>query len=624
MAKKPKKVTSKDAAAGVPSPAQAAAPKALQVVPIEPPPPRLRATRAAAFPADGERGTRYTLPRELETGSPVGYRTRVPLSRAEAEVCLPLLSMGRPTAFAPGPPVSEQAFFEEASLGVLSARQSTNFRGHLQTSFGPEDSARIAHLLRGLQGLEAEPLDDAAYTHIVLSRPYRTPFTLLLTFVGHHKLTSGIGVVQRALDKRLKHADDIPTIGYLQHLHVGILADAMERAAVVASDGARRAQVFMAPFSGRWRDVNKPLCHALEEMAGRTLKQRSEGWQVALVAQVGYATEGERINLPRPIARKLGANLLAFRSERILPGENQEDKAPPQYHEPQGMDVPEELTVQAGRAAYNAFGHWTGTPRDASKSLLLLERIDALTPAGRARVDDIRKQLHDVTDKVVEHMPAWADLPMGRSLTRNAERGRKAFALVGQRVYITGLSRPEIGGSGLDWVHAVRAVGAAASRSALYAELMGVVDLPEDADLLAGVCLMAGPVNQNDIGKQFHGHEDLLTPGHAGRDPTSLLVWTLKAKTVADPIGNEEQLLNPARKGALVDLRPAPHEVVRVARGRKLHGLRQVPGRSNQERAFGDVGNFVVSPQGHAIPGNRGMPWPKPLASAPVWNEERS
>jgi hypothetical protein len=33
-------------------------------------------------------------------------------------------------------------------------------------------------------------------------------------------------------------------------------------------------------------------------------------------------------------------------------------------------------------------------------------------------------------------------------------------------------------------------------------------------------------------------------------------VWTVKAKTVADPIGNEEQLMNPAQKGALVDLRP--------------------------------------------------------------------
>ena len=44
--------------------------------------------------------------------------------------------------------------------------------------------------------------------------------------------------------------DDIPTIGYLPHLHVGILADAMN-AAVIASEGRRRALGFMAPFCGR-------------------------------------------------------------------------------------------------------------------------------------------------------------------------------------------------------------------------------------------------------------------------------------------------------------------------------------------------------------------------------------
>ncbi len=82
--------------------------------------------------------------------------------------------------------------------------------------------------------------------------------------------------------------------------------------------------------------------------------------------------------------------------------------------------------------------------------------------------------------------------------------------------------------------------------------------------------------------------------------------------TVADPVGNEEQLMNPRRKGALVDLRPAPHEVV-VVEGRPM---RQRQGRTNQERAFGELGNFVVSPEGEEIPGNRGSPWPR------VWSEE--
>jgi hypothetical protein len=96
-------------------------------------------------------------------------------------------------------------------------------------------------------------------------------------------------------------------------------------------------------------------------------------------------------------------------------------------------------------------------------------------------------------------------------------------------------------------------------------------------------------------------------------------VWTLKAKTVADPIGNEQQLLDIKRKGALVDLRPGPHEVVAVRRGSTLEPLRQREGRVNTERAFGDVGNFVKDAEGREIPGNPGSVWPSELADAPLW-----
>ena len=144
-----------------------------------------------------------------------------------------------------------------------------------------------------------------------------------------------------------------------------------------------------------------------------------------------------------------------------------------------------------------------------------------------------------------------------------------------------------------------------------------MTDLPENCDLLAGVCLMAGPVNQNDIGKTYFGAKDLLAEGRDGRDPTSLLVWTLKAKTVADPIGNEEQLLNATRKGALVDLRAAPHEVVEVEREGVRRPMRLRDGRVNAERAFFDVGNFVADPSGRAVPGNRGAEWP--WRDEPVW-----
>ncbi|MFY0579948.1 hypothetical protein ACN28S_41985 [Cystobacter fuscus] len=126
-------------------------------------------------------------------------------------------------------------------------------------------------------------------------------------------------------------------------------------------------------------------------------------------------------------------------------------------------------------------------------------------------------------------------------------------------------------------------------------------------------------MNQNDIGKQFFGGKDLLEHAFAGREPTSLLVWTFKAKTVADPIGNEQQLLDAARKGALVDLRPGPHEVVAVRRGTVPGPMRRSGERVNAERAFGDVGNFVTDPEGREIAGNRGTPWPAHEADAPVW-----
>lgn len=596
-----------------------AAPKGLQVVAIAPPPADKQVRRDAVFAAEGEKRNRYHLPAALDSGSPVGYRHRVPLTSAEAQDALALLALDRPTAFEPGAAITEQALFEELSLGVLSARQSTNFRGQKQVTFGPEDSRRIAHLLRGLDQREADVLDDAAMTHVVLTRPYRTPFTALLTLVGHKAGVSIATVPWRLWNKRTRHVDDIPTIGYLRNLHLGILADAMERATVIASEGTRRAQVFMGPFCGKPRRSNRPMIRALEELCGLRLEDKAVGWRISLVAQVGQVPEAQRVTLPRAVWRKVGANLLALRSERVQPGVNAEPKAPPAYQERQGMDVPDALTVQAGRAAYNAFAHWTGLSREVAKEVLLMDRIDVLSPGGKERLRELRAMLESVTDEVVKRMPKWIDLPAGRLFSRNANKSRKAFALVGQRIYITGVSRKALTRLGLDWELALQACGAAAARGALYAELMGVVELPDTCDLLAGICLMAGPVNQNDIGKQFYGHEDLLARNHAAAAPTSLLVWTLKAKTVADPIGNEEQLQNPKRKGALVDLRPAPHEVARVRVGGQLANVRQRGGRTSTERAFADVGNFVTDPAGTDIPGNRGEAWPEAWAQSPVW-----
>ena len=588
--------------------------KPVEVVPIQAPPASQRVKRDARFAQEGDRRNRYTLPAALDTASPIGYRTRVSLTLGEAEQAMRLLSMSAPTEFGPLCAISEGELFEEVSLGVLSSRQSTNYRGHRQTTCGPEDSGWIARLLRdmGHEGV----LDGACMTHVVLSRPYRTPFTMLLTLVGHKPLLSLATVPLRMWRKRYRHVDDLPTIGYLQDLHIGVLAESLERASVLASGGERRANVFIGPFD---REAHPAPVEELERICGLTPAERARGWNVAMVAQVGVAAAGEAVDIPDAVCRKLAANLLAYRSERIQPGVNAEDKAPAQYQARQDMDVPDDLTVQAGRAGYNAFHRWTGLDREKAKALLLLDRIDVLTPGGKARLREVRKELNDITDWVIRDMPLWADLPVGRAFSRNANRGRKAFALAGQRIYVAGLSRAEVDALGLNWKTAIRALGASAARCALTAEIMGSAEIPEGCDMLAGICLMAGPVNQNDIGKQSYGRADLLAPNHAHRDPTSMLVWSLKAKTIADPIGNEEQLLNAARKGALVDLRPGPHDVVTLRRAGKLAPMRRRDGRINAERAFADQDNFVRDADGTEIPGNRGSAWPRAWRAESQW-----
>ncbi|MEE2959335.1 MAG: hypothetical protein VYA34_01220 [Myxococcota bacterium] len=593
-------------------------PKELYPVKLDAPPASQRFKRDASFAQAGSKKNRYTLPDELNSHSPVGYRTRISLSESEVEEALGLLALSRPTAFETTDSPTEQELFEECSLGVLSSRQSTNFRGHQQVTFGPKDSAKITRLLRKMEGGNVEALDNATHTHVVFSRPYRTPFTMLLTLVGHEPMKSLVTVPMRIFEKWTKFKSDIPTIGYLQQLHLGILADAMERAAVLASGAQRKAQVHLAPFCGS-RVGNRKAIRELEKLCGLTRREKMLGWRVSLVAQVGQVAPPERTPIKPEICRQIGANLLAFRSERIQPGVNQEEKAPEGYQQRQDMDFPEEVTLMCGRAAYNAFAHWTGCCREAAKEFLLLDRVDVLTPNGKERLRSIRQDLSDITDSLVADLPLWADLPSGRTFSRNAGLGRKAFALVGQRIYIAGLSRTELFKHGMDWELAVCAVGAAASRSSLFAEIMGCYELSDECDLLAGTCIMAGPVNQNDIGKQFYGYRDLLHSKYGNMDPTSLLVWTLKGKTITDPIGNEEQLLNAKRKGALVDLRCGPHDIVKIANHGNLEPMRQVGHRMNQERAFSDQGNFVTDPTGQEIPGNRGELWGEFESRRKLW-----
>ena len=460
--------------------------------------------------------------------------------------------------------------------------------------------------MRQLQGCEGPVLDGSAYTHIVLNRPYRTPFTLLLTFVGHKPISSLATVPLRSWKKRYEYIDDIPTIGYLPHLHLGILAEGIERAVVLASECKRQANIFMGPFCSQDRiNVNRGIINKLEALVGLSAADRSLGWRVRMVAQVGQVEKP--LSISPATCRKIAANALAFRSERVMPGFNAENKAPEGYQKKQDISFSEEFVFQAGRAAYNAFVRWTGVERERSKELLLFDRIDSLSEGGAQKLERISKELNTITDYIVRDIPTWADLPTGFALSKNAERGRKAFALTGQRIYIAGLDRKEVEVEGLDWFQTIQAVGAVTARAAFYSELAGCIKLPDTCDLLSGICLMAGPVNQNDIGKQFYGYPDLLKEAHPDRDPTSLIVWTLKGKTIADPLGNEEQLLNPERKGALVDLRPSPSEICFVEQKGALLPLRS---EGNSERAYGDQLNFACSADGTEIPGNKGSASP--------------
>ena len=88
-----------------------AAPKPLDVVPIAVPPAEQQRRRDAAFVEAGGKRDRYSLPDSLESTSPVGYRTRVAVSRADAELLMALLTLARPSAFVRGPAISEQELF---------------------------------------------------------------------------------------------------------------------------------------------------------------------------------------------------------------------------------------------------------------------------------------------------------------------------------------------------------------------------------------------------------------------------------------------------------------------------------------------------------------------------------
>ncbi|MFW5967871.1 MAG: hypothetical protein ACOCV2_10150, partial [Persicimonas sp.] len=78
--------------------------------------------------------------------------------------------------------------------------------------------------------------------------------------------------------------------------------------------------------------------------------------------------------------------------------------------------------------------------------------------------------------------------------------------------------------------------------------------------------------------------------------------------------------LNTDRKGALVDLRPGPHEVVSIKQDSTLSPLRKRGDQTNRERAFWDVHNFAESDDGDPIAGNEGEPWPEAHAERTLFH----
>ena len=108
-------------------------------------------------------------------------------------------------------------------------------------------------------------------------------------------------------------------------LHLGILSDALERAVVLASRGRRRAQIFLKPFcSVEAQKENEKGIQELEKWIQLSASDRAVGWRIRGVVQVGQVEEV--LPISSETCRLIGANLMAFRSERIQPGVNQEEK----------------------------------------------------------------------------------------------------------------------------------------------------------------------------------------------------------------------------------------------------------------------------------------------------------
>jgi len=585
--------------------------------------------RLARLCDPGEKRSRHHLPERLESSSPLGYRTRVSLAPEEARLALALPSRAEARRFmdtATPYRTLESTLFEEAALGVLVSRQSTNFFGQRQVTLGPSWSGKVEALLDALEGREGAVLRGAAHTHLWLGRPYQTPFTALLTFVGHPPLADVLTVPFRALRKGVAGHADIPSIGWLPHVHAGILSEQVSRAVALAHAGRMGVRTFLRPFVGEAAQRNAPLLSDLEKAAGlNVLDTRLGGWRLMGVTQVGVLPPGDRLpfadlddalpNGRSRMARRIAATAMAFRSERVLPGHllgvELPENVPWIYREPEETTVPQALMDEVLRAARDAFEERLGygVP-EGVRDALLVHEIDTTSAPGQTEITLIRQELDEVTQRIRKNLPVWADAVSLGALARLVEQGTKAFALSGQRVVIFGLDGELLRGTGVDFEHAVRAVGAAIARACWIFEIAGSTEIPEGADLLGGVCAMAGPVNLNDIGKSFYGHADLLRRNYGQGLPTSLAVVCFKAKTPADPIGNEEQLLNRTKRGPLVDLRKGPHEAVAL---RASPESRVVPMRADpvsRERAFHDVGNFVAGPDGREIEGNRGVPYP--------------
>ena len=193
---------------------------------------------------------------------------------------------------------------------------------------------------------------------------------------------------QKGVEKKYRFVDDIPTIGYLQWLHLGILAESMERAAVIASSGQRRANVLMAPFcDDNAQSQNAQVIKDIEARIGLTSSDKAKGWQIRMITQVG-CVKGT-LDISQELYQRSVQTCLRFAQSAFSQGSTKRTR--PLLNITKGRTwMSASLSLRMPAAPHTTrFHRWTGIERKRCKALLLNERVDVLTDGGKERLREI-------------------------------------------------------------------------------------------------------------------------------------------------------------------------------------------------------------------------------------------